>query len=133
MQNPRRNRLAFRPFRWVFLLLISCCLWIVFLRVLLIIPTPGDVDNEHSYFSPLPARAFMYFFHLNAPLLGWHPRFPGDQYTTSFGTGEDFNLAKGGCASSPVMFLKIAPGLLWGTYIHWEVVQITICGHTDDW
>ena len=132
MQNPRRNRLDFRPFRWVFLLLLTVALWLGFLRILLIIPTPADVDYDHSYFSPLPATLFVPFFRANARLLGWHLWMPQDQYTMSFADSTDLSGAMNGCVSFSGMYLDIKPGLLWGSYVHWAVRQITICGHPDD-
>ena len=129
MQNPSRNRLVFRPFRWAFILLMICALWIAVLRILLVIPTPADVDYEHRYFSPLPATLFVHFFRTNARLLGWHPWMQQDQYTMSFADSTDFSGAMDGCVSFSGMYLDIAPGLLWGTYVHWEVRQITLCGH----
>ena len=73
MQCPGRRPLAFRPFRWVvwvFLLLIAAAPCMGMPRFLLLIPTPADVDQEHSYFSPLPAAVTRVFFRLNAPLPG---------------------------------------------------------------
>jgi len=102
-----------------------------FLRILLVIPTPADLDHEHRYFSPLPATLFVQFFHANARLLGWHPWMQQDRYTMSFTDTGGFSGPTEGCESFSGMYLDIAPGLLWGSYVHWEVREITVCGHTD--
>jgi hypothetical protein len=128
-QNSRRNRFVFRPFHWVLLLLMICAVWIGFLRIVLIIPTPADVDYEHSYFSPLPATLFVPFFRLNARLLGWHPWMQENKFRMSFQSGGNHSVPEDGCVSFSGMYLKLAPGLLWGTYVHWDVRQVTICGH----
>jgi hypothetical protein len=117
---------VFRPLRWIVLLLVAAGLWIV----MLVIPTPADVDHEHSYFSPLPATAFMYFFRLNAPLLGWHPWFPTEKYKMSFSSAKSI-VPERGCVRFSGMYLEIAPRSLWGSFVHWEVGEIGICGEPD--
>jgi hypothetical protein len=131
MQNPGRNRLVFRLLRWAILLLVICALWIGFLRIMLIIPTPADMDDEHTYFSPLPAALFVHFFRLHAPLIGWQPGWQDSPYRMSFSNRGSFSGPIDGCESSSVMDLKIAPGSVWGSFVHWEVRQMTICGHLD--
>jgi hypothetical protein len=131
MQNPRRNRFVFRPFRWAVLLLMICALWLGFLRIMLLIPTPADVDYEHSYFSPLPATLFVHFFRLNAPLLGWHPWLQENKYRMSFSNTGAFMGPTEGCESFSGMYLEIVPGPLWGSHVHWEVHEITICGEPN--
>ena len=127
MLHARRNRFVFRPFHWVFLLLIIGGLWIGFLRIMLIIPTPADVDYEHTYFSPLPATVYVYFFRLNAPLLGWHAWLQEDKYTMSFANAGKFTVPEESCVSFSGMYLQIKPGSSFGSFVHWEVREIGIC------
>jgi hypothetical protein len=101
MLPARRHRIVFRPVRWVIYLLMAVVLWIGFLRLSLIVPTPADVDDGHSYFSPLPAPAFAYFFRLNAPLLGWHPWFPPEKYKMTFASGGNSSVPEGVVCNSP--------------------------------
>ena len=131
MLSARRHRVVSRPVRWVIYLLMAVVLWIGFLRLALIIPTPADVDYDHSYFSPLPAPAFAYFFRLNAPLLGWHPWFPPEKYKMTFASGGNSSVPEGGCLQFSGMYLDIAPGSLWGSFVHWEVRHVGICGEPE--
>ena len=127
MLNARRHRAVSRPVRRVIFVLVAVVLWIGFLRITLIMPTPADVDYGHTYFSPLPAPVFAYFFRLNAPLLGWHPWFPPEKYKMTFSSAGNFSVPEGGCVQFSGMYLDIAPGTLWGSYVHWEVRHIGIC------
>ena len=132
MQYPGRRPLAFHPSRWVvwvFRLLLAAALWLGMLRLLLLIPTPADVDREHSYFSPLPAAGTRFFFRLNAPLLGWRPGNPGGP--TGFSSARIGDASQGGCEHFSSMDLQILPGSLWGSYVHWEVYAVGICGHPE--
>ena len=131
VQPALRNRIASRPVRWIIFLLTAVVLWIGLLRILLIIPTPADVDYEHSYFSPLSAPVFASFFRLNAPLLGWHAWFPPEKYKMTFAGPENSPVPEGGCLLFSGMYLDIAPGSLWGSFVHWEVRQIGICGEPE--
>src|SRR5215216_4792776 len=124
MQTPRQKRFVSRLYLWAFLLMMSCALWMGFLRILLVIPTPADLDYEHRYFSPLPATLFVQFFRANARLLSWHPWMQQDRYTMSFTDTGGFSGPTEGCESFSGMYLDIAPGLLWGSYVHWEVREI---------
>jgi hypothetical protein len=131
MRISSSDGLIVRLLRWVVLLLVIGALWIGFLRLMLVIPTPAHVDEEHTYFSPLPATLFVHFFRLNAPLLGWQPGWEASKYRMSFSNSGAFNGPIEGCESASVMDLEIAPGSVWGSFVHWEVRQMTICGHLD--
>ena len=129
MQYPGRRPLAFRPFRWVvwvFLLLMATALCMAMPRFLRLIPTPAEVDQEYSYFSPLPVAVTWFFFRLNAPLLGWQPGSSGDP--TAFSSVWSGNVPEDACVTFSRMDLQIVPGTLWGSFVHWEVRQSTICG-----
>jgi hypothetical protein len=129
MQYPGRRRLPFRPFRWVvwvFLLLIAATLWMVMLRSLMLIPTPADVDRAYSYFSPLPAAGTWVLFRLNAPLFGWQPGSLRDP--TGFSSVWSGNVPEDTCVTFSSMGLQIVPGTSWGSFVHWQVRPITICG-----
>jgi len=132
MQYPGHRPLAFRPFRWVvwvFLLLIAATLWLGILRILLLIPGPTDVGQEHSYFSPLPAAATRLFFRLHAPLLGWQSGSMGDPM--DFSSPWSGNVPQGDCVRFVSMDLQIVPGTLWGSFVHWQVYEVGICGEPD--
>ena len=129
MLPPRRRRLAFRPFRWVvwvFVLLLAAALWMGMLRTLLLIPTPADVNQEHSYFSPLPAAVTRYFFRLHAPLLGWRSGSLG--HPTGFSSVWSGDVPEGECVKFSSMDLQIVPGSSWGSFVRWQVREIGICG-----
>ena len=132
MQYPGRRRLAFHPFHWVvgvFLLRITATLWLGMLRILLLIPTPADVNQKHSYFSPLPAAETRLFFRLNAPLLGWRSGNPGGPM--GFSSARSGSTLEGGCVRFSSMDLQIVPGSLWGSFVHWQVYEVGICGELD--
>lgn len=132
MQHPGRRPLAFRPFRWVvwvFLLLIAAALWMGILRTLLLIPGPADVGQEHGYFSPLPPAATRFFFRLNASLLGWRSGNPGGP--AGFSSARTGDASQGGCERFSSMDLQIVPGTLWGSFVHWQVYEVGICGDLD--
>jgi hypothetical protein len=129
MQYPGRRRLPFRPFRWILWvlpLLIAAALCMGMLRSLQLIPTPADVGQEHSYFSPLPAAATTFLFRLNAPLFGWRSGSLGDP--TGFSSAWSGEVPEGECVTFSSMDLQIVPGSSWGSFVHWQVREIGICG-----
>ena len=99
------------------------------LRILLLIPTPADVDQEHSYFRPLPVAATRVLFRLNAPLLGWRPGNPGGPM--GFSSAPSGDVSEGGCMRFSSMDLQIVPGSLWGSVVHWQVYEVEVCGEPD--
>lgn len=131
MPNSSASKIVIHPLR-IFLLLLISVLLIELVFVILFIPSPNDLPYDQTYYSPLPGIMVAGFFNHFALLRGWYHSYPENIYNISFGdTMGEVSIPPDSCASYRVMNLQVKPISLFGSLIHVEGFQATICGHSD--
>jgi hypothetical protein len=125
--NPDTSKTGIPRLVGVLLLLLIVAIWSVIVPV---IPSPNDLPYDQTYYSPLPGVVVAYYFDINFLLHGWRERYQDSRYNITYSDNiGDFIIEPDTCGSQNVMILQIKPIRLFGSIIHVQAFERTVCGH----
>jgi len=131
MPNSSASKIVIHPFLRIFLLLLLGVLWIGFVGAILVIPSPIDIPYDQTYYSPVPGVMIAGLFNHFAFLRGWYHSYPENIYNIRFADKMgDVSIPLDSCGSYRVMNLQVKPISLFGSLIHVDAFEVTICGHS---
>ena len=126
------SKIVIHPFLRILLLLLVGVLWIGFVGATLLIPSPINIPYDQTYYSPLPGVMIAGLFNHFAFLRGWYHSYPDNIYNMRFVDNMgDVSIPLDSCGSYRVMNLQVKPISLFGSLIHVDAFEVTICGHSD--
>src|SRR5215204_4469075 len=132
MPNSYVSKIVIHPILRILLLLLMGVLWIGFVGAILFIPSPINIPYDQTYYSPLPGVMIAGLFNHFAFLLGWYHSYPDNIYNMRFVDNMgDVSIPLDSCGSYRVMNLQVKPISLFGSLIHVDAFEVTICGHSD--